>query len=150
LATPSIIISATNDSLIASTVAARYVWTYNGVTLPQTTRRIRVSGNGNYIVKAGTTQFCITPASAVFTVTSTQPLYNNAWATMATLNPTQFVANVANAEPIKFLVTDMSGKVVYITEAINQIILPALKSGMYIVKAQQGKNLFVNRIVVTQ
>jgi hypothetical protein len=149
LATPSIIISATNDSLISSTVAARYIWTYNGATLPQTTRRIRVVGNGNYTVKAGTTQFCITPASAVFNVTSTQPLYNNAWATMATLNPTQFSA-YTTAEPIELMVTDMSGKVVFKTTALNDIALPTFKTGVYIVKAQQGKNLFVNRIVVTQ
>ena len=149
LATPQIIISATNDSLISTTIARTYVWTYNGTVLPQTGRRIGVVGNGNYTVRATTSQYCNSPISAVFTVTNTKPMYNNEWANLKTVNPTQFSAYLT-AEPIELMVTDMSGKLVFKTTALNDIALPTLKTGVYLVKAQQGKNLFVNRIVVIQ
>jgi len=149
LAQPEIIISAANDSLFSTTTGSTYIWTYNGNVLPQTGRRIGVVGNGNYTVRARTSQYCNSPISAVFTVTNTKPMYNNEWASLVTVNPTQFSA-YTTAEPINLMVTDMSGKVVFKTTALNDIALPTFKTGVYLVKAQQGKNLFVNRIVVTQ
>jgi hypothetical protein len=149
LTQPEIIISAANDSLFSTTTGRTYVWTYNGNVLPQTGRRIGVVGNGNYTVRATTSQYCNSPVSAVFTETNTKPMYNNEWASLVTVNPTQFSAYLT-AEPIDLMVTDMSGKVVFKTTALNVIALPTFKTGVYLVKAQQGKNLFVNRIVVTQ
>lgn len=55
-------------------------------------------------------------------------------------------------EKVKIIVTDLAGKVVYVlnTSKLGTTTVPInnLKGGVYILKAEAGENIFINRFVI--
>jgi hypothetical protein len=76
---------------------------------------------------------------------------SNSWATLRSVNPTIFTITSASNGAVQIQIFDLSGKLVSIQkENSNEVSLPILNAGMYILKAQMGNNLFTSKFIVTK
>jgi Zn-dependent metalloprotease len=145
------------DSLRSSTAGDSYQWFLEGSKLPDNTRNIQISKQGQYTVQVSSAN-CVSVLSDVFQfiITSLEPSTGEEWG----IYPNPHAGHFTMQWPVGFglvneiAIVDALGKEVHRQKRTQshsfseEIDFSAHPSGTYFVKIQTGKGAFVKRMVV--
>ena len=160
---PVSVISITeNNGVLSSSIAANYQWYLDGVAITgATNQQYTPTKNGKYTVEANTNGTC-TLRSAAFDFTLIRnPTSDNEINLKAYPVPTDGELNitfdVAQANNLSILMSNLLGQVVYKEEKINfsgsytnVINLARYASGVYILRVKIGSKVYTRKVTVVK
>jgi hypothetical protein len=145
------------DTLTATVSGTVYEWRKEGVVLPANTKKITVSGDGQYTVRIKDANSCYSAFSQAFNFTMADKSLLNKVSLFPNPSPGEFTVLVENSTSatVHIQVITLLGQQLYTYTYLNsakdfrrKIGLPLLAQGAYLLKLIVGEEVVYKKIVI--